>query len=449
MVFAVFIVLAIYYYLERTVFADIAFHTFYIIKNQSFVIQNNRFGAAITQIFPLIATKLNLPLAHILLIYSSCFIIVYGAIYSIIVFQFKNSPLALILIGYLTLMMSDTFYWIQSEYQQGCVLCLLFFAMLLHKKEVRFGAFLAGQIVLLITVVFMHPLLIFVFSFLLFYFFLIKKIDIKWVLFWIALYFLIWIFKSTIMKSPYDVGKFGGIKNVFAYFPNYLQVQSIKYFLKDCLSDYLLFVIFTSVILIYYFKSKQLIKSLFFFLSIFGYWFIVSISNAEVPNNFYIQSMYLPLGIMIFAPLVFEIFPLLNKKIIGLSMAVYLVIRLLFIINSGTWFSERLEWNKKAIAYVKNIEGNKFILEEKNIPLQKVGITWASSFETLILSSLSYPDEAVTIFIQEPTEYFDALNKEDVFFTPWDIWYGNEVPQNYFNLKNNKYSTLKANLKNL
>jgi hypothetical protein len=129
--FILLFILSLYFYLERTVFVDIAYHTFYIIKDQTFAIQNYRFGATITQIFPLLATKLNLPLNNILIIYSSCFIIVYAFIYSIIVYPLKNLQLGWVLIGYLTLMMSDTFYWIQSEYQQGCALCLLFFPTIL------------------------------------------------------------------------------------------------------------------------------------------------------------------------------------------------------------------------------------------------------------------------------------------------------------------------------
>lgn len=280
--------------------------------------------------FPLIATKLGLSLNNILLIYSACFIIIYSAIYTIVVYPLKNIQLGWVLIGYLTLMMSGTFYWIQSEYQQGCALCILFFASVLYKNDFSDYLFFIIQAILLVTVSFMHPLLIFVFSFFIIYFYLNKSITLKIAAVWFILFLLAWLFKSIFLKTSYDSGKMGGLNNIINYFPNYYNAISIQYFLKACVADYLLFIVLFLVNVLYFLKTKQLLKTLFFIASVIGYWFIISISNADIPNDFYIQSMYLPLAIMVFTPLFFEIVPAVKKELLLFSVITYLSVRLFF-----------------------------------------------------------------------------------------------------------------------
>ncbi len=61
------LILAVIYYLERTVFADIAFHLFSLIMTENWTIQNFRFGALFTQFLPLLGIKLGVSLQSLLL----------------------------------------------------------------------------------------------------------------------------------------------------------------------------------------------------------------------------------------------------------------------------------------------------------------------------------------------------------------------------------------------
>jgi hypothetical protein len=160
--------------------------------------------------------------------------------------------------------------------------------------------------------------------------------------------------------------------------------------------------------------------------------------------------MYLPLGIMVFAPLFFEIILLSSTRIVTVSVAGYLLIRVFFIIDAHTWFSERLVWNKKLIEHVRaNESGNRFMIATENVPMEILGNKWASSFETLLLSSLNSPDSAVTILIHDNPSQFHWLDRNDAFVTEWDIWYGNEIPKDYFNLKDDIYQIIQSDLKNI
>ena len=52
--YAFLLILAYVYYKERTLWGDIPYHVFHILKDDNFAIQNNRFGAVLTQWIPLV-----------------------------------------------------------------------------------------------------------------------------------------------------------------------------------------------------------------------------------------------------------------------------------------------------------------------------------------------------------------------------------------------------------
>lgn len=93
--YGVLLILSILFYKERTAFADISYHLFAILKDGTFAIQNNRFGAAITQLVPLVGSKLGLSLKAIAISYSIAFALLYLLIFIIICEYLKNTKIAL------------------------------------------------------------------------------------------------------------------------------------------------------------------------------------------------------------------------------------------------------------------------------------------------------------------------------------------------------------------
>ena len=60
--------LATVFYQERIIFSDAAFYLFNIVKDGQFAIFHSRFIAVLTEIFPLTAVKLGIPLQQIMLV---------------------------------------------------------------------------------------------------------------------------------------------------------------------------------------------------------------------------------------------------------------------------------------------------------------------------------------------------------------------------------------------
>ena len=59
----------------------------------------------------------------------------YFIFFALIIFRFKNFVFAFALLFYLTLLVSDDFYWIISEYQQGMAYLCLYGAWLMEKQK--------------------------------------------------------------------------------------------------------------------------------------------------------------------------------------------------------------------------------------------------------------------------------------------------------------------------
>lgn len=167
-------VLSVLYYKERTVFIDIAFHLFQILKDGTFAIQNNRFVAFVTQLIPLTGSSLQLSLSNIALLYSLSFTLLHFTTFAIIGQLLKNIKVAVAFLLFSVLMTTHTFFWIQSELPQGVAFLFIFIALfdnILHKDKIP-EYFILAATILLVTITFSHPLILFACLFLFVFYYL-------------------------------------------------------------------------------------------------------------------------------------------------------------------------------------------------------------------------------------------------------------------------------------
>jgi hypothetical protein len=182
--FGVLAVLALVFWRERTMMLDASFQSFDIINNGKLAIQVQRFGAAFVQSFPLLASKMGLSLKIVLMSYSLAFVLFHWLCFFICDKLLKNKNLALGVLLWYVLMTAHTFYWAQNEVIQGISLIFVYFALLIHRLEfskLRWWDYplpiLSGSAIsigLSFTLVYFHPLIIFPFCFMWFYFFINK-----------------------------------------------------------------------------------------------------------------------------------------------------------------------------------------------------------------------------------------------------------------------------------
>lgn len=429
------------FYKERTIFTDIAFHLFQIIKNENFAIQNNRFGAVCTQIFPLIALKFDLSLQQISFIYSQAFIIFYFLVFIVILKCFHTKRIALAWLGFNTIMVTHTFYWIQSELSQGMSFAFLYFALLdnILKKESIPNYFFTLVFIFLVIVCFTHPLLVFAEIFVLL-FFILKYNHQKKIIFWnIWLVLGLYIIKSAFFKTKYDAVAMSGLKNIWLLFPNYFTLTSNANFFKYLLHDYY-FLLFLSVFMFaFYIRKKQYKKLILVGCFFFGYLFIVNISYPNGTHQYYIENQYLILSVFVLIPFLFDVFPNINYKnqLIGILFVSF--ISLIRIYNGHELYTTRLNWNRQFLAKISALENKKLIVNKENVPMDTLLANWSSSFEFWLLSTIENDTSRSIIIIDNKDEITWQKGYNKIFVTKWDTPEYSTLNKKYFIFNDTSY----------
>ncbi len=163
--FAVFIVMlcgAIYYYKQRILFADASHIAFSAINEQKLQIQQYRFGSFITQMVPVIGSKIGLSIKAIMIAYSASFNIFYLFVAAVLLFGFRSYRLLVLYALYWVLVTTHTFFWPNNEVHQGIAYMFLFFPALIAagEKKWHFSIPVILLLVLGTTALFCHPLVL-------------------------------------------------------------------------------------------------------------------------------------------------------------------------------------------------------------------------------------------------------------------------------------------------
>jgi hypothetical protein len=434
--------LAAVFYLERMVFADIAFHTTTILVDKTLFIQNQRFVAACTQLFPLAAQSLNLPLKSVLITYSVGFIAYYCLIFLACTVWLRQWKMGLVMLLLSTLMVTDTFYWIQSELPQGLALLVLVFAIMLRYRtpEGFIGWQLGLLFVLWFAIAYAHPMLAFPTFFILIFFWRKSPsrtaVHPKLVVASGVFVLLILVLKNKVLgPGGYDSEAMERIVNLQKLFPNYFDLASNRDFLRWCLTDFYLLPISFITIEIFYFWQRKWNKFLLFNVFFFGYLLLVNVSIPDSYHRFYLENLYLPLGLFVAVPLVFDVLPRFGEN--GewprwgfAALALCLAVRLSNIGLAHRPWTARLDWERNFMS--KN--PGKLIIPENLVPMDKLLMSWGSSFEFMLLSSLDNPAETRMITIDEdPGRHTRALYRNRAIITEIEVWDYDRLPHRYFN----------------
>src|SRR5690242_15572307 len=94
--FLLLLVGAAYFSLERILFSDASFILFRLINLHGLQIQEHRYGSAITQGIPLLASRLHMPLKAIVFLYSVSFNLFYLVVAALLLYRFKQTGLAVL-----------------------------------------------------------------------------------------------------------------------------------------------------------------------------------------------------------------------------------------------------------------------------------------------------------------------------------------------------------------
>lgn len=447
--YTVLLILSIVFFKERAAFVDIAFHIFYIIKDNDFAIQNHRFIAFFTQLFPLFSSKMGLSLSNIMKLYSSSFIVLNVIIFAFLSYILRLWKFALILILMNTIMVSHTFYWIQSELQQGLSLLILYFGLayyLLNSKCTDFQKYSIFSFlqVLLFALVFSHPMLLFAFAFITIYFMLSES---KRYLFWgsgLISFVLMYGIKLFFFKTAYDSStSLSGITNLKNSLPHFFDLPSNTLFVQYCIHDYHFLILFFLLVCGFYLYRKSLIRLSLVVMFFLGYIILINASYPNGADQFYIENLYLPLSIFILFPLVFEVLDFVNPKYLVPMICILLLIRISNIYANHEIYTNRIATLEEIIENNALQSDKKIITAETKPLIDKLLMTWGTPYEIWLLSTLKSGEGSSIVISDNVKELEWVLPYNKKFVTKWGVFDYSELPRQYFIFNDTTYYHIK------
>ncbi len=429
-------ILAIVFFKERTILLDSSFRFFYMLKDGNYVLQVNRFGSVFSQSFIYFSYHLGLPLKYIMINYSVGFIILNALVFFISLKWLKNSGLALTLLLSNVFMVACTFYWIQSELIEGITFTLLYFGVLQHfaGKDTKVLRLIILS-VMLVTLVFFHPLMIIIFLFISIFSILstIDKKHLKYLYSGIPLAFIILLFKTFALKTKYDTAASGRIVNLLEYFPNYHKLESNGIFWNYVMHDYYFLPILLVTVTLYYLINKLWLKAGLVSAFFWGYLLILITSFPTSTDQWHLESFYMPLGIFLLLPFVTDILPRI-KKSYGLALIVLITgARLVHIEHKHEKFTAALNWKRELLAKTADLENRKLLIDAKQVPEGMFEQTWSSPYEFWMLSTLEF-DEQRTVLIyntRHEVRQWDRYKYKTRFLTKWGSLGYDELQSHY------------------
>jgi hypothetical protein len=165
-----------------------------------------------------------------------------------------------------------------------------------------------------------------------------------------------------------------------------------------------------------------------------GYLFFINVSFNNGDHQFYLENLYLPLIIFVVVPFVFDVlFTGFFKKMPLVFVSCILIFAMIRINLHATQWTARLDWNKNFLTKTDILPNRKLLIDENKTPKELMVMSWGSSFEFLLLSSLEKPENTRCLLIDEnPSRLNWAKNTPNTLLTEWEVWDYQELPQRYF-----------------
>jgi hypothetical protein len=444
--FVILATMAFFFFRERTLILDVSFQSFLVILQNDFAIQVHRFGAAMTQIFPLMAYRMGGSLETILTAYSLSFVLVHWFMFWLCDSIFKQKEMAFAIVLFNVFMVNNTFFWVQNEVIQAISLSFVFWAMLLRRGSFANFRWFDYPILMsiLITLVYFHPLVIFPFLFIAIYFLLEifeKKKDsinttlplsISIILSAMIGFFIINFLNTKYTPNFYDPSAKGRINfdgTLSDFLLNIQNVAGFKDFRDNLWSDFALLPLTLMALTVYFLVKKKILKLLFVWISVIVYVLMIVIAYRDGGSWFHVESQYLPMSIFVIFPLVLELipamsnaqFPFLSKpdsatNIVAIVFIFVILFRINDLIQTHHIYEKRVSYIGEMLEKTKKLSGTKFMIEDKYIDKKIMVQTWGFAIESLYYSALQSPDSLRSIVVYPNKEEIDAATKDPTVF---------------------------------
>jgi hypothetical protein len=456
LMFLVLFFMAIFYYLERTVFVDPCYAVFNILYYHDYVCEAGRHAAVIPQTLALLGIRMQLPLKVILMIYSISFILLYYIIFLVIAYGFKLDRIALAVPLLLMLGVKYSFFWISTETHQALVYTVLFYAFLTWSLQFRKGVIswlfrltMATGIILLCF--YSHPVAFFTVLFVLGFFIIDNKLWFKpegYILSGVIIVLAVIKFLTS-SATGYEGFYFKGFSAFFERIGHISTSGSLRFLNAKLFNLYIFSLAIFLATVAWYVLKKQYLKLLWYmgFLVSFSLILFTTFDIWYLP--FIQEKNLMGLNIILLIPFLKDVVFIGERRrmVVQGFLILLFMIAVIHVVSASFAAKDRLSYLRELIREVRHFPEKKFIIRESIVDRERIKVNWGLAPETLILSSLESPDSSVSIYINdEYGKIKDGTNLGDSLLficAPWaqDLEI-RRLNKRYFNLEHSAYRML-------
>ena len=398
------LIASVYYFKERMLFIDAPHILFRIVNDAHLQITDFRYGSFVTQLFPLVAARLHFPLNGLMIIYSASFYLFFTAVMLLLVFKFRNNGLAILFGLYLTLFVSDTFFWPNNEIHQGIAWLLLAFALhfsLAHKKTSLvfvIPVFTASFFLAIWT----HPLVMLIAVYL-WGFFIIERSLWPFPRKQTMLYSLILL---VLAYCKFYQGQHHGYDSGKIEVVTLFQAQKLKtifsapqfhFFIKGCVTNYWLLILISVAGLIGVIKEKK-------------YLLLVWVAA-------------------------FYVLPKLNNRVSVVLLALIFCIRLGYIHHAAEKFSARIALLENISTKMKEKGLHKIVITNAGATDSTLIMNWGAPVESILISGLKHEaPQSTFIFLDSTQMKTFSTSSKDTLLGCFEKGAANQLNTRYFQL---------------
>ncbi|MCI5081318.1 MAG: hypothetical protein MRY78_06505 [Saprospiraceae bacterium] len=419
---------------ERTLILDASFQSFLVIANEAYAIMLERYGAIMTQSFPLILAKIGTPLAVNLKAYSLSFTL-YPIMFFVILWRAGLRPFAWLIGLYFLLITSHTFFWIQSEFIQGTVLAIFAFGV---SQKPGHSPWMAILPLLLLFTIYTHPLTIVVllygFGYLFVHHFNISR-EQAWASFaWAAFSVGIYLFKNYLLSvGDYDATSMGRLSLSAFSIESIINSFFLNLLDQKLLGLHLTFTLACTATLVWLFIKKKIVKALLMTVGVLGWFAIVLTFWDYHADDFHFESFILILSVFVGLPIVLDIIPQMNWKITLIILACFVIWRIGSIVTVSRLYQKRVAYIEQLVDILQQKEGQRFMVNEQLLDKSMMLQYWGLPFETIMVSCLEDPEHPKNLlpYPKEVPEFVKTYQKPAIM-TAWG-------PYDYYMLRKNDY----------
>lgn len=440
------LIFSIVLYKQRILFVDPSWIVFQIINTNFFSFSEYRYGAFITQQFPLVGQFLGLKLKTILILYSVSFYLFYFVVAYIVGFVWKEKRMSILFVLYLSVFVSDVYFWPNNEVHQGIGWMFLFLGYYTYCSNNNNNALYAHSllIIFLLLSISCHLLVSISLLFLWIYINVLLNNsykecikDKRFLVYSFLILLTIFIRYILSKDSGYDGEKLAAVKgitlnNLLASFSN----DGAKTFLHLLSHKYVHAIGIFALGIGYMLKKRQFLIIAWVLLFTIGYYSLVFMTYPSAFQRdllFYMESEWMGLILIGASPLVFQILPHLKVSHAIVAFAIIFLVSLLNMRESYSYFNNRLQKLQNTVLFLEKNNINKALLVQKNASKSQGYImTWGLPVESLILSSIMDKHQPAISFKLVDTTFENTNKNQDIFYSCFGTERISNIDTNYF-----------------